>query len=194
MASDIDIASNALISIGHTPINSFEDAGAGARVASALYEPRLLALLTDGTYWNFARKTRSLNRLSAEPINDWQFAFQLPTDMLAMERTYPRTDYQIFEEKLYSNNSEMMIDYIFRPSTPDMPAYFTLLLEYKMAADFAIPVTNDTQKAQIFAQAFDRQRGVAMATDAKNSPPVSIVDSPFVDVRLGNSSFRGSQA
>ncbi len=37
MASSIDIASNALILIGDSPISSFEDPGAGAQAASNLY-------------------------------------------------------------------------------------------------------------------------------------------------------------
>jgi len=42
MASDIDIASNALVLIGDNPINSFTEPGAGATAAANLYLRALL--------------------------------------------------------------------------------------------------------------------------------------------------------
>ena len=182
MASDIDLASNALQMIGADPINSFDDPGAGAAVAKSLYEPLVTALLTR-TYWRFAMKKQSLNRLSQTPLNEFQYAFQVPTDCLKIEKVYPRSFYKIYRDLIYSDQSAISIDYAYRVPTPDMPAYFTLALTYQLASEFSLAVTDNEQKNQIYAQKFMEALGAAYSADALQHPQTPIVDSPFTDVR-----------
>jgi hypothetical protein len=54
--------------IGANSISSFDDPGAGAAIAKALYEPLLTAMLTRD-YWRFAIKKQKLNLLSQTPLN-----------------------------------------------------------------------------------------------------------------------------
>ena len=58
--SAIQISSNALILLGHPPIASFEEPGAGAQAASNLYEQSYLNLLTIHR-WRFATKKAQLS-------------------------------------------------------------------------------------------------------------------------------------
>jgi hypothetical protein len=182
MASDIDLASNALQMIGATAINSFDDPGAGAAVAKALYEPLLTALLTR-TYWRFTMKKQQLNRLSQTPLNEYKHAFQIPTDCLKIERVYPRSNYNIFRNYIYSDQTELSLDYASRGPTPDLPSYFTLAFTYQLASEFALSVTDDKEKNQIYAQKFFEALGAAYSADAMQHPQTPIVDSPFTDVR-----------
>lgn len=182
--SDIDNASNALAMIGAGSISSFDDPGAGAAVAKALYEPILTALLTT-TYWNFAAKKQSLNQLSQEPLNEFKYAYQIPTDSLKIERIYPRIFYKIYRDLIYTNASSVEIDYIFRPDTTLFPAYFTLALTYKLASEFALSVTDNEQKNALYERKFRDALSEAFAADAQQSPQTPIQDNPFTDVRNG---------
>lgn len=185
MASKIDIISNASLLIGHNSISSLDpDQGAAVTVGSALFDTMYEYLLSI-TYWRFSIKQQSLNRLTATPLNGWQYAFQLPTDLLTLCRVSPRSNYQIFEDKLYSNSTSLEADYSFQPAVEDLPSYFVQAFQYKLASDFAISITNDTQKNALYEQKFDRELKIAMAADAKNYPATPILDQPFTDVRLG---------
>jgi hypothetical protein len=192
MPTKIDIVSNALLLIGHPPISSFDsDQGAGATVGSALYDTTLEYLLST-TYWRFAVKQQQLNRLTATPLQGWQYAFQIPTDAITIYRVSPRSNYQIYGDLIYCNQTALLADYVFKPEASDLPTYFVQAFQYKLAADFAISVTNDTQKSGLYENKYREEVRIAMAADAKSHPPVSIMDQPFTDVRLyGDSSFFG---
>jgi len=190
MASDIDIASNALQMIGAGSISSFDDPGAGAAVAKALYEPLLEALLTD-TYWRFAMKKQSLNQLSQEPLNELKFAYQIPTDSLKVERVYPRIWYKIYRDLIYTDATSIKIDYVFRPETSLLPSYFVLAFTYHLASEFSLSVTDDDKKNALYEQKFRDALGKAFSADAQQHPQTPIVDSPFTDVRFGGSSTLG---
>ena len=186
MASDIDIASNALQMIGANPISSFDDPGAGAAVAKALYEPLLIALLTD-TYWRFAMKKQSLNQLSQTPLNEFQFAYQIPTDNLKVERIYPRIFYKIYRDLIYTDASSIEIDYVFRPDTTLLPSYFVLAFTYQLASEFALSVTDNEQKNALYEEKFRNALAKAFSADAQQNPQTPIQDNPFTDVRHGGS-------
>ena len=193
MPSKIDIISNALVLVGHGPISSLDpDQGAGATVGAALYKTHLDYMLST-TYWRFSMKQQSLNRLTAPPLNNWQFAFQLPTDLITLYRVDPRADYQLFENMLFTNQNEISADYSFRVDDTALPSYFVMAFQYKLAADFAISVTNDIQKNQLYEAKYTRELALAMAADARNHPAVAIVDQPFTDVRLDGSDFFGGR-
>lgn len=185
MASDIDIASNALQMIGATSISSFDpDQGAGAAVASALYEPLLMALLTDG-YWGFATKKQSLNKLSQTPLNEYSNAFQIPTDSIKIKRVYPRIDYNVYRDLIYTNASSIELDYIFRPDTTLFPHYFVLALTYMLASEFSLSVTDNENKNALYARKHQVALGKAYTADSMQHPQTPIVSSPFTDVRNG---------
>lgn len=192
MPSKVDIVSNALLLVGHPSISSFDpDQGAGATVGAALYDTTLEYLLST-TYWRFSVKQQQLNRLSATPEQGWEYAFQIPTDAITIHRVYPRSNYQIYGDLIYCNQQELLADYTFKPEAADLPSYFVQAFQYKLAADFAISITNDTQKNQLYEAKYDRESRIAMAADAKNHPPEAIRDQPFTDIRLyGSNSFFG---
>ena len=184
MASDIDISSNALQMIGASSISSFDDPGAGAAVAKALYEPLLTALLTRD-YWRFAIKKQKLNLLSQTPLNEYKYAYQLPTDNLKVQRVYQVKNYKIFRDLIYTDILDIDIDYVYRVDTTALPAYFVLAFTYKLASEFALSVTDDVGKNQTYEQKFRSAMAEAYAADAMQQPQTPIQDQPFTDVRNG---------
>jgi hypothetical protein len=62
-------------------------------------------------------------------------------------------------------------------------------VEYKLAAEFAIPVTEDENKAQIYERKYLMQVAQAQTIESQGHPQHSIIDSPFTDVRMTGSSY-----
>lgn len=190
MATAIDMASNALLLIGDNPISSFDDPGAGAQVAGAIYPDTYESVLAEHP-WSFAFKELQLSKLSQSPDDETGFdnAFQLPADLIRLWRIMPHSNYSIVGSLLYSNQTELLARYIFKVDEVQLPPHVIKAIEYKLAADFAIAVTEDTSKSQFYEQKYLRQLGLARSVDSQGRPQVAIVDSPFVDVRLSGRGF-----
>ena len=62
----------------------------------------------------------------------------------------------------------------FRPNEIDFPPYFVSALELKLAAAFAIPLTDDSNKAQAFDQMFQRQFAQARSIESQGRTPAKI--------------------
>lgn len=185
MPTDIDIASNALLLIGDSSISSFTDPGAGAEVAGNLYSETYRMLLSEHP-WSFALKEQELSLLTAVPDTrtNYSHAYQLPSDLIRLWAIYPNSDYAIVNDLLYSNNSAGLLSrYVHQVSEVQLPPHFTKAMEYKLASEFAMVVTEDTGKAQYYEQKYISQIASAMAIDAQQYPQVAIIDSPFTDVR-----------
>ena len=192
MATDIDIASNALLLIGDNPISSFSEEGAGAQVAAAIY-PNTYEKMLSTHPWSFAFKEQQLNRLSQtpDPLTNFQFVFQLPTDMIRLWAIFPQSNYTIVGDKLYSNITELLARYISKPPETNLPPHFIEALEYKLASDFAISITEDQGKAQYYEGKAQQAAAVARSVDSQGRPQIGIIDSPFIDVRFGGSTRFG---
>ena len=182
MATNISMSSNALLLIGHNTINSFTDPGAGARAAANLYDVVYEDALT-GYPWRFAMGKVSLSKLTAKPLNEWSNAFQLPGDLLLVYRTYPRSTFEIYEDKLYSDQDTIEIDYWFKPAETTLPPYFVKYMQYLLASEFAISVTDNRTLAETFSIQADKQRLIAMNRDSQGRTNNAIESSPFLECR-----------
>lgn len=191
MASKTSIISGASIRLGNDPVISLDEGSKAAQVGANLYAPVLESLLT-AHRWRFATGKMNLSLLADSPLNEWAYAYQLPTNPKVMHiiRVYPATDYERFENKLYCDTGAgIAIDYVYRPSEEYFPPSFVDLLEYKMAMEMAIPITGSASlreqfKADIVGNGLmPGVLGYAMAADSRERPADSIIDSPFIDVR-----------
>ncbi len=191
MPSSIDIASNALLLIGDNPISSFEDAGAGATAAANLYPETKKRLLSEHP-WSFALKQQRLNRLSQTPdaLTNFSNAFQLPTDLIRLWNVQTHSDYILIGDLLYSNSTEILATYIFNVDEVKLPPHFVKALEYSLASDFAISVTEDNTMSQLYDRKSRDSANQAMAIDSQGRPQRAIVDSPLINARTGGV-FRG---
>ena len=182
MASDIDIASNALVRIGVPPISSFTEGGAAGIAAANLYEPTVRSLLTENR-WRFAAAKRSLAQLTAKPLNEWTHAYQMPSDLLLLYRVHPRQNYEIFEDKIYSDSASLSVDYLFRAPESLFPAYFQLACEYKLASEFALIVTSNRSLSEVYEVKYLDQMKRARFADAQGRPADAIQSIDYLDVR-----------
>ena len=113
MATDIEIASNALILIGDNPISSFTEPGAGAQAAANLY-PSTKAEVLSNHPWSFALKEQVLNLLSQtpDPLTNFQYVYQNPSDLIRYWAVKPYAFYEIVGDKLYSNQNRLLARYV----------------------------------------------------------------------------------
>ena len=191
MTTDIDIASNALLLIGDSPINSFTESGAGATVAKAMYTATKKMMLSEHP-WTFALKEQYLNRLSAQPDDEtnYEYAFQLPGELIRVLAVFPYSNYTIVGDLLYSNELVLLARYIYDVAESQLPPHFIKALEYKLASDFAMSVTENTIKAEFYEKKYMMQLSAARTIDSQNKPQTPIIDSPFVDVRYNGGMWR----
>lgn len=190
MATAIDMASNALLLIGDDPISAFTEPGAGAQAAANLYPNTYRAVLS--TYpWPFALKEQYLSQLTQAPDDKtfYTFAYQLPADLIRVWKIMSHSRYDIVGSLVYSNERELLCRYIYEVDEVDLPPHVVKAIEYKLAAEFAVPVTEDDSKAQFYEQKYLMQVAQAQTIESQNKPQDPIVDSPFVDVRLTGSTY-----
>jgi|TARA_R110000787_G_scaffold118710_3_gene229566 hypothetical protein len=182
--TSIDLASNALLLIGEETISSFTNDTTAALVAANLYDLTYESLLTLHP-WRFASTQIVLSRLTSTPVSTWKYAYQLPADFLVAQHVDNSTDmYQIYTDKLYSDNTTITLDYTFKPDESFLPAYFSELLEYRLASLFAIPITESTTKAEYYASLAARQLTKAKTIDSQMSPSSAPAgNSPLINAR-----------
>jgi hypothetical protein len=180
--SKIDLISKALILCGEPPLNSLSDDRYGATVGANLFELLFENELASNR-WRFCCKKGALSRLVDAPLNEWAYAYQLPTDMLLPIGVYPPQPYEIYASHLYTNASEVEMDYMFKPAITACPAYFCTLMTYALARDMIKPMTESDQARLLMVQAYNRQRAIAQYADAQGRPSRPIYSSPFVEAR-----------
>lgn len=184
MASKIDLVSNALILIGDTPINSLTGGTRREQVASNLYD-NIVKFELSKHRWGFARKKAQLSLTTDTPVDEWNSIYQLPTDNLVLIKIVPRTPYQIYGDKLYANVSgKVTCDYIADVAESEWPEYFSKMIEYALARDFATSIRDSSTVADRMAQEYINASRMARAIDSQQHPQQSIVDAPFIDARF----------
>jgi len=183
--TDIDVCSRALILIGAEPITSFTDNNNESLVASNMYEDIARSSLVS-TRWRFATNQAVLNRLTAAPTGRYDAAYQLPNDWL-MTHVVTVNDspieYQTYGDKLYcdeASTSTLVLDYTYRPDEADWPSYFTVAVEYELAAMFAASIARDAQLAQLMEQQARIKMIAARNIDAQQQTTRKLTTNRFI--------------
>jgi len=180
--SKIGLISKALVLCGEKPLNSLSDDRYGATVGAELFEILYEAELQSNR-WRFSMKKGSLSQLASAPLNEWRYAYQLPSDMLLLVGMTNPQPYEIYGQHLYTNASSVEIEYQFKPTIDKIPAYFALLMTYVLAKDMVAPITENVDKHKMMQAKYIPQRDRALFADAQSRPAKPIVDAPFIQVR-----------
>jgi hypothetical protein len=185
--SAIDLCSQALVKIGGNPIQSFDEGTAEATIAAQLY-PTLRDALISAHRWNFALGQARLARLAAVPVADYAYAYQLPPDMLSIvsaganERGRGLT-YRLAEQRLHTDSTEVYLTYTFLPAPALFPPFFSLALVARLAAEFAIPLTESTTRWDGLRQVAEFEFRRARLIDSQQDTPETVEDFVLVAVR-----------
>lgn len=199
--TDVSICSDALINLGASPISSFTEGTDSAQACDRLY-PDLRDTLLSTYVWSWTLKKVQLARLSTNPINEWEYAYQLPGDQLtgalavfendSSSQRSVRYGWELYGDQLYTNMETVYIDYQATVSESKMPPYFVRLLKTALAAELAIVITDQASKADYFrALAYgspgENGRGgrmrEAMNIDARGQSTQIVEDYSLIQVR-----------
>jgi len=199
--SDITICNQALVKLGAQEISSFEDTNDLARTCSRIY-PNLRDSLLASYPWSFSIKKRQLGRLIGTPTNEWKYQFQLPDGLLSgvlavfasgeTSAEPVRYGWEVYNDKVFTNYEQLWIDAQETVDEAKMPPYFVRLLSMAMAAEVAIPVTDQVSKGDYFrALAYgtpgEQGRGGlfrdAMNIDSRGKETAVIEDYSLIGVR-----------
>lgn len=192
----LSMISAALVLCGEKPMNSLTDQRYGAAVGAAMFD-MVYENELQSNRWRFACKKAQLAQVNVTPPNEWQFCFQLPTDMLLPIGIWgagPDRTYEIYSNVIYTNitsnpgpiNSSapvLTFDYMFKPDPATVPSYFSLLMTYALAKDMIKPITESDTAKTAMTQAYNRQRASAMFADAQGRPNRQLQHNPFVQIR-----------
>ncbi|MGQ9366631.1 hypothetical protein [Azospirillum sp. ST 5-10] len=182
----IGLCSRALVKIGATPISAFDEGSAEAEVAGALYAPTRDALLSAHP-WSFATRQAALPRLAAAPLADHAHAFQLPADFLrALSAGAGRgrgLEYRILGRALHCGAEAVVLTYLGRPPEEDFPPFFDLALIARLAAEFCIPVTENTSRADALHRLAEAELRRARLADAQQDSQERFEDFTLIEAR-----------
>lgn len=180
--SKISLISNALVLAGEPVCSSLSEDRYGVTVLAQMFE-LIYENELQSAPWRFSMKKRALSRLNVEPLNEFRYAYQLPSDCLLVRgMTFPQ-QYELYGEHLYTNATAVELEYQFKPDINKCPAYFSLLLSYSLAKDAVKPITEGEEYAKYMEAKYQMQRGKALYADAQARPARSVIDSPFTDAR-----------
>jgi hypothetical protein len=185
--SAIALCSRALLRIGAGTIASFDDGTAESEVAANLYPPLRDAMLSSHP-WNFATGQVVLPRLAILPVADYAYAYQLPADFLRALSAGPTgrgqgLSYRIAENRLHCDSDEVVLTYVFRPDEQSFPPFFDQALISRLAAEFCIPLTESTARAEFLFRLCEDEFRRAKLIDGQQHTPPAITDFPLVEVR-----------
>jgi len=181
MPTQLGIINNALLMTGANTINTLSDSSREARVAAASY-PTTLNDLISRHPWTFTLGQTRLAQLTQEPLFGFDHAYQLPVDpevIRVIRKNNPTNDYQIYQDKLFTDDNEVEILYQFNPGEEAFPSYFARLVELENAKMFAFMLLQDETQAQIFERMAAQQMRAARNIDSQNDPPAGIDAAQF---------------
>ncbi|MFC5354530.1 hypothetical protein [Azospirillum himalayense] len=183
----IGLCSRALIKIGATAITAFDEGTAEAEVAGALFEPARDALLSANA-WSFATRQARLARLADDPVADYGAAFQLPADFLRALGAGAGgrgrgIDYRIAGRALHAASDAVVLTYVGRPAEEDFPAFFDQALIARLAAEFCIPLTESTSRAELLQRLAESEFRRARQIDALQDNQPGFEDFTLIDAR-----------
>lgn len=184
----IKLVSDALVMLGEKPCTSLDEPRYGVTVGANLfdwvYENELAT-----NRWRFAMQKRRLAQLVDRPLNEWRYAYHLPSDMLLAVGTYPTTNYEIYGKHLYTNNNTVDFEYMVKPEISELPPYFAMLMVCALAKFMVKPITESDSGLQLLTQRYNDQFAKAAYADSQGRPNISIRHSPYTEAR-GYDGFR----
>lgn len=158
-----------------------------AQVCRKLYPGLRDALLTAHP-WSFATAQARLPRLSASPLADFAHAYQLPADFLralsaGRGHRGRGLEYRIAERRLHTSAPEVILTYVFRPPESDFPPFFAQALISRLSAEFCLPITESTSRAEALSRLAEAEFTRAKQIDAQQDAPPRVEDFPLTEVR-----------
>lgn len=183
MASDpLDICNEALVLLGENPIDDLDSALTGAIVAKTFYRGRADSLMAAHP-WVFNRALVDLSRLSAAPpaASGYAAQYQLPNPCYRIVCPYvdgrPLAEWGVAGQVIYLDaeaTETVALEYHTRCTESLWPPEFRRAVMLGLAADMAIPITEDPARAKLLNDLLLRQLAEARHKNATEKPAIRL--------------------
>jgi len=190
--SKLSIIKDAAIILGEPAVVSLDEDSKVAAMAGASYDT-VYGLALNMHPWTFGMDKISLSLLAGTPINQYLYAYQIPTEpeVLDILQTIPHIrDYKIYGQQLHCNiGTGVALDVKVRPSEAFLKPYFVALLAAMLAKNICIGVTGKKSLKDSIGEDIigvpgqAGLLGIAQSLDSQQRPQVPIVHSPFTETR-----------
>ncbi|MBO1075751.1 hypothetical protein [Roseomonas marmotae] len=185
--SALVLCSRAMLKIGAQPVASFDEGTAEAEVAAHLY-PSVRDAMLSSHPWSFATGQMELPRLAEVPHADYRHAFQLPADFLRVLSAGSGgagrgVRYRLHERRLHADVGRVALTYVFRPEESTFPPFFAAALVTRLAAEFCIPLTESSSRAEMLHRLADSEFRSARLTDSQQDTVRALEDFPLIMAR-----------
>ena len=188
----VEVANQAFALIGANAISSFIGTATEQVVGEALYQPLIDAALSSHR-WRFATGKGTLSRLAASPANQWDAAYQMPTDpeillLNAVLVIDVPIEYDRYEDQIYCDAGEddvVVADYIYSVGEEFWPAYFTKAVVFELASVFAAGITQDSYLSSHFNDMAEAEYRKARWADTSSQTARSLSARSLINKRRG---------
>lgn len=185
--TDLSLCNQALMRIGAHPITAFDQGIAEADIADQLYTSARDSLLSAHS-WSFATAQSALSEAETAPVADYDYAFDLPEDFIralsaGTDSKGRGQGFRIEQNALHADVESIVLTYVFRPEETTFPPFFATALIARLAADFCIPVTENTSRSEMLYRLADKEFEKAVKIDAQQDGPRKITQFVLTDNR-----------
>lgn len=184
MLTAVELCARALLKLGAAPIASFADDKAEAMLAQGLYASVRNGLLVQYP-WRFAVAQMALAPLQTAPLSEFTYAFQLPADFLRALNVSNGGIYRIVRHTLHSHSPEVLLSYIYQPDESYFPAHFQTALVARLAAEFCLPLTENTSRADVLMRHAEQEFAKAKRVDTQQDIPQALQHFSLINAREG---------
>ncbi|MFD2175688.1 hypothetical protein [Rhodobacter lacus] len=190
--SDIKIANAALAALGVPEISTLLENSIAARTINALYADTLEAAIA-AYPWRFARDRVKCARLDQPPPPPWLGLYQLPAQAVQLISVYEGdslTTFDVFGRKIAvnvaeSSKSEIWAEVSVTPSPDQWAPHFRAAFILALAAQIAMPITQDENLSGAIAQRAETAMLRARSRDAQGRTPSRLDTGAFIRARRG---------
>jgi len=187
IVSDVEICSMALVKIGANGIASLDDDTVEADVARRLYEVTLRGLIASHP-WHFTLAESDLEPIDEPAQAGFSHVFALPTDYLRIisagaSHRARGLAYRVAGDRLFSHSGRVVLSYQRRPETAAFPAFFVQALVARLAAEFCLPLTEGTSRADALYRLAAAEQKIARLIDSQQATPRAVEDFTLIAAR-----------
>lgn len=165
----VTICNYALLMLGIPAITSLDDPNNNARLCRSFYPQLRDRVLRDHT-WSFATAYCTLQRIEADGIPGYQFAYSLPADVLRVIRLADDSEYRRIGDTLYANSGSPVLEYVRQVADPnEFDPVFVEALQYLLAAEIGMASTRDAGLISMYRQEYNQRLAVARSIDSQEN-------------------------
>jgi len=197
----VEICNRSLIRLGLGTIAGFGEETDKARTCDIMY-PGIRDSALAMHPWRFATGKAELNRLVAEPVNEWKYAYQLPADLLSgpyvvfdsdATGALPIQQFEKFGDTIYADDERIIVDYRFRAAEAKWTPVFTEFIVFAVAAAIGMTLTDNVKlvteyHVRAWGVPSDNMRGgyfaIASRENAQNNAADAIESDDLLVARI----------